>query len=43
MPGDACLSNEPVILNAADLKVSVMYVAVLLMFVSESVRITDDI
>ena len=43
MPGDPCLTNEHVILNAVDPKVSVMYVAVLHMFVSESVRITDDI
>ncbi len=43
MPGDPCLINEHGVLNAVDLKVQVMYVAVLPMFVSESVQITDDI
>ncbi len=41
--GDLCLTNEHVTLNAANQKVPVMYVAVLPMFVSESVQITDDI
>ena len=34
---------SPVLLNAADLKVPVLYDAVLHMFVSESVQITDAI
>ena len=40
---DTCLTNERVVLNAADVIVSVMHVAVLRMFVSACVQITDDV